>query len=275
MKRRSISRVWTVRHEQQSPIHKVGQVLSPGDWKELDPFLFLAEDWFQHGVFDFHPHRGIETVTYVIEGTLEHYDNHGGQDKLGPGDAQWMTAGSGIIHKETAAPGDTVHSLQLWVNLPRSNKLAQPRYQNLHAKDMPVRREEGALVRIFSGSSAGVTAGTLNYTPITMVEIQLEPGATVVQDLPGSYNGFMYILEGSGYFGANETRGTKNQGLWLGSADGSEESEISIRAEEKLRVLLYAGEPIKEPVVAYGPFVMNTEEEIRQAFVDYREGKFD
>ncbi|GEN35092.1 MULTISPECIES: pirin family protein [Aneurinibacillus] len=274
MKGRDIARVWTVHHKQQSPIHKVGQILEPGNWKEYDPFLFLAEDWFQHGVFDFHPHRGIETVTYVIEGTLEHYDNYGGEDQLEPGDAQWMTAGRGVIHKETAAVGNTVHSLQLWVNLPRSKKMIEPRYQNLRAKDMPVRHEEGAVIRVFSGSSAGVTASTLNHVPVTMVEMQLEPGVTVTQDLPGSYNGFIYILEGSGYFGTNETEGKKNQALLLGPGNHSKESEIAIRAKEKLRLLLYAGEPVKEPVVAYGPFVMNTEEEIRQAIADYREGKF-
>ncbi|WCK53428.1 pirin family protein [Aneurinibacillus sp. Ricciae_BoGa-3] len=275
MAERSIRRLWTVQPHQQSPIHKVGQILTPEHYEEYDPFLFLAEDWFQHGVFDYHPHRGIETVTYVLEGTLEHYDNHGGEDKLEPGDAQWMTAGKGVIHKETAGVGDTVHSLQLWVNLPRSKKMTQPRYQNLRAKDMPVRKESGALVRIFSGSSAGVSANTLNHTPVTMVEIQLEPGASITQDLPGSYNGFFYVLEGRGYFGANAAEGRKNQVLWLGSADESQQSEISIRAEEKLRVLLYAGEPVKEAVVAYGPFVMNTEDEIRQAFTDFHEGKFE
>lgn len=186
-----------------------------------------------------------------------------------------MTAGRGVTHKETSAAGDTVHSLQLWVNLPRSIKMTEPRYQNLRAKNMPVRQEEGAVIRVFSGSSAGVSASTLNHVPVTMVEIQVEPGFAVTQDLPGSYNGFIYVLEGSGTFGVDHTEGRKNQVLWLGPADGAKESEISIRADEKLRVLLYAGEPINEPVFAYGPFVMNTEEEIRQAFADYREGKFD
>jgi quercetin 2,3-dioxygenase len=271
---RDISRVWTVHHHRNSPIHKAGSVLDPRDFKENDPFLFLQEDWFQKGVFDLHPHRGQETVTFVIEGNLEHYDNNAGSGALGPGDVQWMTAGRGVIHKEDAAEGETVHSLQLWINLPSSKKMTEPRYQNLRAQDMPVRREEGALVRIFSGSSAGIQADTLNHVPVTLVEMVLESGATISQDLPGSYNGFLYVLEGSGRFGKNATEGTKNQVLWLGSADKEANSEITVHATEKLRVLLYAGEPVNEPVVQYGPFVMNTEDEIRQAIRDYQNGKF-
>lgn len=121
---------------------------------------WLAEDIFQQGTFDLHPHRGIETVTYVIDGILEHFDNKNGYGKLKPGDVQWMTAGRGVIHQEDPAPGSTVHSLQLWVNLPSSKKLTAPRYQNLKSADMPVRKEKGALIRIFSGSSKGIQAPT-------------------------------------------------------------------------------------------------------------------
>jgi hypothetical protein len=120
----------------------------------------LAEDIFQQGTFDLHPHRGIETVTYVIDGILEHFDNKNGYGKLKPGDVQWMTAGRGVIHQEDPAPGSTVHSLELWVNLPSSKKLTAPRYQNLKSADMPVRKEKGALIRIFSGSSKGIQAPT-------------------------------------------------------------------------------------------------------------------
>ena len=273
---RDIRRVWTVKPMQESPIHKVGLVLEPGHWEEFDPFLMMAEDWFEAGVFDFHPHRGIETVTYVIEGTLEHYDNKAGNGSLGAGGAQWMTAGRGVIHKETPPEGQLVHTLQLWVNLPSAQKMTEPRYQNLQPEDLPERVEEGARVRVFSGASGEAKASTLNHVPVTMVEITLEPGATVRQDLPGSYNGFIYILGGEGLFGANQTAAKKNQVLLLGTAEAGDGSLINIRAtgNEKLHLLLYAGQPVKEPVVAYGPFVMNTEAEIRQAFVDYRAGKF-
>ncbi|PTX61792.1 hypothetical protein C8P63_10644 [Melghirimyces profundicolus] len=272
---RGISRVWdVVTRPGEGPHIRVGQVLKPGHWKEFDPFLMMAEDWFQQGTFPFHPHRGIETVTFIIEGRLRHEDNHGGVGILEPGDVQWMTAGKGIIHSEDPLPGETVHSLQLWVNLPRSKKMTEPRYQDLRSSKMPVRHEPGALIRVFSGSSDGISAKTLNHVPVTYVEMVLEAGATVTQDLPGSYNGFIYVLEGNGHFGINETRGGQRQVLWLESSHADAESKITIRADQPLRALLVAGEPIGEPVVAGGPFVMNTEEEIKQAFEDYRSGKF-
>lgn len=272
---RSIRRMKTVEYQQNSPIHTNGFILEPGNWEEYDPFLMLAEDFFQTGTFDNHPHRGIETVTYVIDGTLEHFDNKAGSGKLEPGDVQWMTAGRGVIHKEDPASGSTVHSLQLWINLPSAKKMTEPRYQEMQSKDMPVREEEGAVIRVFSGSSQGVQAKTLNHVPVTMVDMTIEPGVSVAQDLPSSYNGFLYILEGSGRFGAEQTVGRAGQVLFLSRTDGASESEITITANEKLRVLLYAGEPVNEPVVAYGPFVMNTRDEIRQAISDYQNGKFD
>ncbi|MDP4083145.1 MAG: pirin family protein [Bacillota bacterium] len=275
MNERDIKRIWTVQPQKVSSIHKVGMVLDPSNWKEFDPFLFLAEDWFEKGTFDFHPHRGIETVTYVIEGKLEHYDNKAGKGELLPGDVQWMTAGRGVIHIEDPAEGELVHSLQLWVNLPRSHKMTDPRYQNLQSKDMPVRMENGAVIRIFSGLSKGIKANTKNVVPVTMVEMTLEEDAVITQDLPGEYNGFIYVLEGNGRFGSSETEAQKGQVLLLGNGVSGEESQITIRAKgEGLRALLYAGKPLHEPVVARGPFVMNTEEEIREAYRDYMEGKF-
>lgn len=271
---RDINRTWTVQHQQNSPIHIAGMVLDPNNMNEFDPFLFLAEDFFQKGTFDFHPHRGIETVTYVIDGKLDHFDNKAGKGELLPGDVQWMTAGRGVIHIEDPAEGETVHSLQLWVNLPREHKMTEPRYQNLRSGDMPVREEAGAVIRIFSGSSGGVQSNTKNYVPVTMVEINLEPGATISQDLPGDFNGFMYILEGNGFFGKSKTEAKKGHVLSLSKGEKGQESEITIQAKEKLRVLLYAGRPLNEPIVARGPFVMNTEEEIRQAYRDYMDGKF-
>ncbi|MGG3988436.1 pirin family protein [Bacillus smithii] len=274
MNERGIRRIQSVNLKQNSLIHQNGYVLEPGNWKEYDPFLMLMEDVFQKGAFDFHPHRGIETVTYVIDGTLEHEDNQAGKGKLEAGDVQWMTAGRGVIHKEDPAPGSTVHSLQLWINLPKTKKMTEPRYQNLKRESVPVRKEEGAVIRVFSGSSQGVKAKTLNHVPITMVEIDLEPKASIVQDLPGSYNGFLYVLEGSGFFGVDETEGRAGQVLFLTRDNEDSDSIIKITAKEKMRVLLYAGEPINEPVVAYGPFVMTTQEEIRQAILDFQNGKF-
>ena len=276
MKLREIKKIWTVNEQKVSLIHTVGPVLAPGNWVDYDPFLLLMEDKFEKGAFDVHPHRGIETLTYIIDGRLQHYDNATGvggiQEK---GDLQFMTAGKGVIHNESPLDGEKVHLLQLWVNLPRKYKMVKPRYQNMHAKDMPVREENGAFIRVYSGSSGDIVSNTLNYAPVTFVEIVLEEGASISQDLPGTYNGYIYVLEGSGTFGENKVKAKKGQAMWIGSTNEEIRSGIHISANEKLRLVLFAGEPLREPVVAYGPFVMNTEEEIRQAYQDYREGKFE
>ena len=272
---RGIRSVRDVVFQENSPTHKVGLVIEPGNWEEADPFLLMAEDFFVRGTFGMHPHRGMETVTYVIEGKLEHSDNKTGGGELLPGDVQWMTAGRGIIHTEDPAVGDTVRSLQLWVNLPSGKKMTEPRYQNMRAQDMPIREEEGATIRVFSGSSMGVTAATKNHVPVTMVELNVDAGATVMQDLPGSYNGFLYIVEGQGTFGKDNIVGKEGQVLWLERGVDTEQSELTIHATEQLRVVLYAGQPIGEKVVARGPFVMNSDEEIVQAYKDYHEGKFE
>ena len=138
---------------------------------------------------------------------------------------------------------------------------------------MPVRKEDGAEIRVISGSSGNVKSATLNYAPVTMVEITLKPGYHITQDLPADYNGFIFVLEGSGVFGKNETVGKEKEVLWL-SASNDNPSEINITAKEQLKVLVIAGKPLREPVVASGPFVMNTREQIAQAFQDYRSGKF-
>lgn len=272
---RKIKRTWKVQLKKNSDIHSAGLVLPSGNWEEFDPFLVMAEDIFQKNAFDFHPHRGMETVTYVIDGVLEHSDNKGGSGTLKPGDAQWMTAGSGIMHLEEPPENVSVHTLQLWVNLPKANKMAEPRYQDILSNKVPVRKEEGVTYRVFSGNSGDVVSSTKNYVPVTYVEIIIDAGRTASQDLPSDYNGFMYILEGSGVFGDNQVKGEKGEVLLLESVkEKADVSEIIIKANEKLRVIFIAGKPLNEPVVARGPFVMNTEEEIKQAYSDLRNGKF-
>ncbi|GGF92498.1 pirin family protein [Paenibacillus aceti] len=272
---REIAEVRTVELDTVSPIHSAGPVLEMGKWEKNDPFLIMMEDKFQRGAFDVHPHRGLETVTFVIDGSIEHYDSQSGDGGvLGPGDVQWMTAGSGVMHNEQPSEGVTAHSLQLWVNLPRDKKMTAPRYQNLKGEEMPVRQEEGASIRVFSGSSQGVVSKTLNHVPVTMVEVNMEPGATVSQDLPGSYNGFIYIIKGSGVFGSNKKEAHQGQMMWLERGNDGELSEIEITATEPLRFVLYAGEPVREQIVVHGPFVMNSDREIVEAFRDLREGTF-
>jgi redox-sensitive bicupin YhaK (pirin superfamily) len=264
-----------------TPEHRVRPLIPSGDPKATDPFLLLMEDWFPRGVFDRHPHRGMETVTYVIDGRLDHYDNYGNQGSLVPGNVQWMTAGRGVIHNEQPPDGVTVHSLQLWVNLPAADKMVEPRTQNLAAADLPLRREQGAEIRVFSGKSGDAIAPTKNFSPITMLEVRLEAGARIRQELPADYNAFLVVLEGDGlvggqWLGGDDSPVHAGDVVWLTRTDEVGLSEVNIAGgTASLRVLLYAGRPLREPVVARGPFVMNTEEQIRQAYIDYREGRFE
>ena len=261
-----------------TPQHRVRPLMTAamrGDFAATDPFLALMEDWFPRGVFGKHPHRGIETVTYVVEGRIDHYDNQGHEGAILPGDVQWMTAGRGLIHNEIPAEGVTVHSLQLWVNLPAADKMTAPRYQDLAGNAVPARRQPGVEVRVFSGASGGVTALTKNFVPVTMVEIRLDQGALVRQDLPADYNAVVIVLEGEGAIGAERKIVTAGDVVWLTHGESGKESEVAIRATDKpVRALLYAGRPLHEAVVARGPFVMNTEAEIEQAYADYRAGRF-
>ncbi len=246
-----------------------------GDFAATDPFLALMEDWFPRGVFDKHPHRGIETVTYVLEGRLDHYDNQGNAGSILPGDAQWMTAGRGLIHNEIPAEGDVAHTLQLWINLPAAHKMAEPRYQDLHGGLAPTRGEPGAEARIFSGTSSGVVSSTRNYAAVTMVEFRLDPGGSIRQDLPADYNAVLVLLAGEASIGRAETRAAGGDVVWLTRREDRSPSEFTIQAlEQSVHALLYAGRPLREPVVARGPFVMSSEAEIEQAYADYRAGRF-
>jgi len=275
IKQRSIADSWKVELQKKNDIHTAGFVLLSGNWKRFDPFLIMAEDIFQPGAFGKHPHRGMETVTYVLDGTLHHEDNKGGEGELQPGDVQWMTAGSGLMHIEAPPENTTVHTLQLWVNLPKANKMTEPRYQDILKTDTPVRKEEGVTYHLYSGSSVGLDSPTKNHVPVTMAEMEIEKGSTASPDLPSNYNGFLYVVEGSGVFGKNEIEADKQSVLLLDPfQDDSSLSELVIKANEKMKIILYAGKPLNEPVVARGPFVMNSEDEIEQAYADLRAGKF-
>jgi redox-sensitive bicupin YhaK (pirin superfamily) len=267
---RSVRRVAeTSVHPGMNPQHRVRMVLEPGNWSEYDPFLMLAEDWFVPGTFGDHPHRGFETVTFVLEGEIEHRDNHGGKGVLQPGDAQWMTAGRGVVHTEEAGR-DGAHSLQLWLNLPSALKMSEPRYQDLRGAQMPVRNVEGGALRVFSGASGDVQGPALNHVPVTMIEMRLEAGAVVRQELPPEYNAFVYVIEGEGVFGRDRTEAHAEQVVWF----TPERGEVAIEAKTAMHAVLFAGEPLREPVAARGPFVMNTMGEIMQAYADFQSGKF-
>ena len=270
---REIDEKWRVIPRINTPIHKASVVLPPGYWQRFDPFLLMAEDYMKKGAFDYHPHRGIETVSYMIDGKLHHKDNFGHKGILRKGDTQWMSAGKGLLHLEEAAEHGFAHLLQLWVNLPADKKMAGPRYQDILLNDTPVRKEDGVVYRIISGSSGNIASATSNYTPVTMVEITVKVGYTAKQDLDEDYNGFIYVLEGSGIFGANKVPAGKQEVLWM-SASIDSKSEITIHAQDDLKVLVIAGKPLREHVVAHGPFVMNSDEQIKQAYQDLRAGEF-
>jgi len=274
----------------------------------FDPFLLLDE----MGPMDLgpgeakgapdHPHRGFETVTYLLSGRMEHGDSRGNRGRLGPGDVQWMTAGSGVVHSEMpetefASRGGRMHGFQLWVNLPRRDKMMGPRYQEVPAARIPVGRSADSRVvaRVIAGEALGAKAVIDTRTPIVYLDLTLAPGGVHEQPLPEGFNAFAYvvaagerrvgaeaersegatpkeIVEGEGRFDTSGSEAGAHD-LVLFSGDGE---AVRIEAPEgggALRVLLVAGQPLGEPVARAGPFVMNTRAEIVQAFEDFQAGR--
>jgi quercetin 2,3-dioxygenase len=249
---------------------------------DFDPFLLLDEmgpmdlqPGEARGAPD-HPHRGFETVTYMLSGRFEHQDSHGHAGKIGPGDVQWMTAGGGVVHSEMpdqdfTRAGGRLHGLQLWVNLPKRDKMMPPRYQEVPAEKIPAAQSEDgkASVRVIAGESLGAHAVIDTITPILYLHFKLQPGARFIQPVPGDYNAFAYVLEGKGIFGA-KTAGASHMVMFAQDGDA-----VSLEAAEDspLEVLLIAGLPLREPVSRWGPFVMNTRAEIMQAIEDFQSGR--
>ncbi len=250
---------------------------------DFDPFLLLDEMGPKNlspgeakGAPD-HPHRGFETVTYMLEGRMQHKDSKGNAGSLTPGDVQWMTAGAGVVHsempeKEFARNGGRLHGFQLWVNLPKRDKLITPRYQEIPSARIPVAKSDDGLVtvRVIAGESLGARAVIETRTPIMYLHFSLQPGGEVLQSMTADYNGFAYVVSGEGRFGLDQERATRGQ-MVMFARDG-EAVSIKNSSNEKLEVLLIAGVPLNEPIARYGPFVMNTREEIYQAMEDYRNG---
>ena len=273
---REVSRIDSPEFEPgRAPGHEARRLIDAVDSAFADPFLIMAEDWTTQGPFPVHPHRGIETVTFVIEGALEHRDSAGNGGVIHAGDAQWMTAGRGIQHEETPPKGTSAHTLQLWVNLPATAKLSEPRYQDLIEGAMPVRREPGVQVRVYSGRSGDTVSRTLNHVPVTMLEVRLDAGACLREQLPANENAFIYLLEGRLQIGEMETPVEAGELAWLTRAEEAGSSELQLTARTAAaRLLLFSARPLKEPIAFGGPFVMNTPAEVAQAFADFRAGKF-
>ena len=251
--------------------------------EQIDPFLLLDEmgpsdhrPGEARGAPD-HPHRGFETVTLLLDGEMEHRDSHGNAGRLRPGDVQWMTAGAGVVHSELPAErivreGGRMHGFQLWVNLPAGEKWVRPRYQDLRAAALQVARTEDGEgeVWVIAGEALGAAAATRTHTPILALDVKLGPASRLDQPVPRGWNALAYVFGGRARVG-RDRRVVQDGSLAVLAHDGD-----ALRLEGDGvpgRVLLLAGEPIREPVVRYGPFVMNTEQEIMQAIEDYRAGR--
>lgn len=257
-------------------------LLQPGRWEDYDPFLIMAEDWFSTQGFDWHPHRGIESITVVLDGKLEHHDNRGGHGILKEGDVQWMTAGKGLLHQEMAYKKQPVHTLQLWLNLPSHKKMVEPKYQDLRSDLVPIRREPGVEVKVFSGLSGNVKGPAANYVPVTMLDISLKgnddlssAASSFIQEIPAGQEGFVYTLSGHVTFGTEGTSVAAGQIGHLAKTNPRDgPTRLTVNSKEPSRFLLWTGQPLREPVVAHGPFVMNTRKQIVEAFSDYEAGLF-
>ena len=252
-----------------------------GRIRNVDPFLMLDH----MGPVEYgpgqavgapdHPHRGFETVTYIIDGGLKHQDSAGNSGVLTPGWVQWMTAGSGVVHSEMPTDellekGGRMEGFQLWVNLPKKDKMRKPRYQDTPPERIPVAKADGVTVKVIAGESLGVSATIETRIPILYLDVHLSPGSSFTQPIPASYKGFAYVWRGAGFLGKERRPAKMGQ---VGTMGDGTAFTVSAGADEECRVLLLAGEPIGEPVAWHGPFVMNTWEEIQQAFTDYQSGK--
>ncbi|MFB7287667.1 pirin family protein [Actinacidiphila glaucinigra] len=258
------------------------------DYKNLDPFIMMD----QMGEVEYapgepkgtpwHPHRGFETVTYIMDGAFIHQDSHGGGGAITDGDTQWMTAGSGLLHIETppealVMSGGLFHGLQLWVNLPAKDKMIAPKYQDIRGGSVRLLASEdgGALIRIIAGDIDGHQGPGATHTPITMLHVSVNPGAQLTLPWRADFNALAYGLSGRGTAGPEGRAFRMGQAVVFGRGDS-----LTIRADEtqesrspNFEVVLLGGLPIREPMMQYGPFVMNTHAELAQAFDDFKAGR--
>jgi quercetin 2,3-dioxygenase len=247
--------------------------LDPGRCRDWDPFILWGDDWFRApGGFPDHPHRGFETVTLVLEGGIRHADSRGNGGEIHEGDVQWMTAGRGILHSEMPVGEGRVHAMQLWLNLPAAHKMAAPRYQSLSGASAPTIRAPGVEIRVLSGSCQGTAASTLNYVPVTMLDLRVDADAQAALDLPAEYRAFVCVLEGALRLGDEATRVAAGQVAHIPPANARGETLLKLHAADRTHAILIAGAPLGEPVIFGGPFVMNTPDEIAQARADLAAG---
>ncbi|KAF5674612.1 pirin [Fusarium denticulatum] len=280
---RTISKIFTAIEQAEGAGARVRRSIGSRQQRNFSPFLML--DYMKGGNgagFPDHPHRGQETVTYILKGAIEHEDFAGNRGILNAGDLQFMTAGRGIMHSEQpveGSDGGDSMGLQLWVDLPKHLKMCEPRYRDLRAKDIPsVHLDDGkVLVKVISGKVADVdSVKDLSYTPVWYLDVEIQPGGTLVQPLPKDWNAFSYVFEGSADFASpnGALRRVDKHGTVLYKPGGD---AVSIQVAESqgssARLLLIAGQILDQPVVQHGPFVSTSADGIRQAFEDFYEGK--
>ena len=275
---RSISRVVSVPPLAPGfigPGHVAAQVLGPEDFALNDPFILLMDDHLDIGerpLGEPHPHAGFETVTLLLEGSIYDRDEGG---TIGAGEVQWMTAGRGIIHGEHMAARGRVRLLQLWLTLPKSRRRTIPSFQTIHADAVPIRREPGVEMRIYSGFSGELSSLTRNHVPVTMVEITLAPHASVEQEIPATYNGFVLPIRGSARVGGDVLFLETGEVGWLDRPEADGGTVVHLQAGHGgARLVLYAGEPQGDSIVSQGPFVGDSREDIVRFHSEYRAGRF-
>jgi redox-sensitive bicupin YhaK (pirin superfamily) len=285
---RPVTKVVTAPTQFEGEGFQVRRAFPNADLQSADPFLLMDH----MGAVEYapgeakgapwHPHRGFETVTYIIDGAFEHHDSTGGGGLIADGATQWMTAGAGILHDEMPPSwllqkGGLFHGVQLWVNLPRELKLTPPRYQDIGASKLVLltSHDGTSLIRLIAGDMAGHAGPGVTWTPITYSHATVSPGTRLELPWRPDFNAFAYVLSGSGKVGAEGRPLREGQLAVFGSGDAIvvEAEAVQDSRSPTLEVLLLGGQPIREPAVFYGPFVMNTREEIMQAIADYRAGR--
>lgn len=254
--------------------------ISPRASNEYDPFLLFDHFAFNNPLegpirgFPTHPHRGIETVTYMLEGSVNHRDSLGNAGKIGAGDVQWMTSGRGILHEEMPRRSENgnIYGFQLWVNLPAAQKMSQPRYQEVAANAIPVVEKDGVTIRLVAGEFGGVRGPVTEIaaSPLYM-DVKLAPGSSFIYPVPSGHTTLAYVFEGTGEFGEQIVESVS---MVVFNDDGDQIEVKSDAAGRGVQFMLISGAPFKEPIVPYGPFVMNSVEEIQQAIQDLRNGTF-
>ncbi|KAL3475370.1 RmlC-like cupin domain-containing protein [Aspergillus californicus] len=277
---RAIRQVFLAIEQAEGAGARVRRSIGTPKLRNFSPFLMLDHFTIGKGAgFPDHPHRGQETITYLLSGGVDHEDFAGNKGTIGPGDLQFMTAGKGIVHAEMPhdnPDGSPNVGMQLWVDLPKALKMCEPRYRDLRAEEIPLAKvDEGRVeVKVISGQSHGVdSVRDLAYTPVWLLDVTIRPGGRISQPLPAGWNAFAYTLSGSAVFGSNDSTQVVKEFHNVVFEQGGDYVEISVPDNaEEARFIIVAGQPLDQKVVQYGPFVLTSQQEVYQAMVDFQTG---